>query len=455
MSFAWTRLVGSESFRLTAIFTAVIAVAMLVLMALVYAITHQALQTELLSAIDRDIAAIKSGYRSQGISEAKEVITQHLYHSASSDFLLLETPSGKKLAGNLPGMTPRLGKFFLNLPPQSPGRKERAHHILGVGLMLTPGLYLFDGRDLDLVHDAEEDELAAFLWVLAVSLVLATGGGLVLSHLFLARMDEISQTCRAIMAGRFADRVPERGTDDELGRLVHTINAMLDRISGLMENVEQISSDIAHDMRAPLTHLHHHLERALTEARSEEQYRGAIEEALAETERLLATFHALLKIGQLEEAIDVRTLPRLDLSHLLGEMADIYRPVAEDSGHILTAGVTPGLWVHGDRTLLAQLIANLIENARAHTPSGSHIRLAAAATDSHVVMTVCDDGPGIPKAERERVFRRFYRLERSRTTPGTGLGLPLVAAIVRYHGGTIELDDNAPGLIVRIRLARA
>jgi signal transduction histidine kinase len=455
MSFAWTRLVGSESFRLTAIFTAVIAVAMLVLMGLTYAITHQALQTELFSAIDRDIAAIKSGYRSQGISEAKEVITQHLYHSASSDFLLLETVSGKKLAGNLPAMTPRLGRFFLHQPPQSAERGLRTHHILGVGLMLTPGLYLFDGRDLDLVHDAEEDELAAFLWVLMVSLVLATGGGLVLSHLFLARMDEISETCRAIMAGRFADRVPERGKGDELGRLVRTINAMLDRISGLMENVEQISSDIAHDMRAPLTHLHHHLERALNEARSDEQYRSAIEQALSETERLLATFHALLKIGQLEETITLDSLPRLDLSHLLEEMTDIYRPVAEDSGHILAARVAPGLWVHGDRTLLAQLIANLIENARAHTPAGTHITLGAEATETGVVMTVGDTGPGIPKAERERVFRRFYRLERSRTTPGTGLGLPLVAAIVRYHSGSIALDDNAPGLIVRIQLARA
>jgi signal transduction histidine kinase len=352
-------------------------------------------------------------------------------------------------------MAPRLGRIFLQRPAQGAGRSARSRHILGVGLMLTPGLYLFDGRDLDLVHDAEEDELAAFLWVLVVSLILATGGGLVLSHLFLARMDEITETCRAIMAGRFADRVPERGSDDELGRLVRTINAMLDRISGLMENVEQISSDIAHDMRAPLTHLHHHLERALTEARSEDQYRGAIEQALAETERLLATFHALLKIGQLEEAVDLRALPRLDLAHLLTEMADIYRPVAEDSGHILTARVTPELWVHGDRTLLAQLIANLIENARAHTPSGSHISLEARTADNDVVMTVCDDGPGIPRAERERVFRRFYRLERSRTTPGTGLGLSLVAAIVRYHGGVIALDDNDPGLIVRIRLARA
>ncbi|MGC8535170.1 MAG: sensor histidine kinase [Rhizomicrobium sp.] len=455
MSFAWTRLVGSESFRLTAIFTAVICVAMLVLMALVYAITHEALQNELFSAIDRDIAAIKSGYRSQGISEAKEVVNQHLYHGASSDFLLLETSWGKKLAGNLPPMTPRLGKVFMELPPQASTGRHQSRHILGKGLMLAPGLYLFDGRDLDLVHDAEEEELTAFLWVLLVSLGLATAGGLVLSHLFLARMDDITETCRAIMAGRYADRVPERGAGDELGRLVRTINAMLDRISGLMENVQQISSDIAHDMRAPLTHLQHHLESALTEARSEEAYRGAIEQALGETERLLAIFHALLKIGQLEEAIDVRTLPRLNLSHLLEEMADIYRPVAEDSGHILAVRGTPELWVHGDRTLLAQLIANLIENARTHTPSGTHITLHAEAANSEVVMMVCDDGPGIPQAERERVFRRFYRLERSRTTPGTGLGLPLVAAIVRYHGGSIELDDQAPGLMVRVRLARA
>ncbi len=455
MSFAWTRLVGSESFRLTAIFTAVITVAMLVLMGLVYAITHQALETELFSAIDRDIAAIQSGYRSQGLSEAKEVITQHLYRGVSSDFLLLETTEGRRISGNLPPMAPRLGKFFLQLPPQARSQKERVPHVLGEGLMLAPGLYLFDGRDLDLVHDAEEDELAAFLWVLLVSLVLATGGGLVLSHLFLARMDDITETCRAIMSGRFSDRVPERGAGDELGRLVRTINAMLERICGLMENVQQISSDIAHDMRAPLTHLHHHLENALAEGRSEEQYRGAIEHALQETERLLATFHALLKIGQLEEAVDVRSLPRLNLSHLLEEMADIYRPVAEDSGHVLDAIVMPELWVHADRTLLAQLIANLIENARAHTPPGTHITLRGEATQSEVVMMVCDDGPGIPKVERERVFRRFYRLERSRTTPGTGLGLSLVAAIVRYHGGSIALDDSLPGLIVRVRLARA
>ncbi|MDE2464408.1 MAG: HAMP domain-containing protein [Alphaproteobacteria bacterium] len=450
MSFAWTRLVSSESFRLTAIFTSVIIVAMLGLMGLVYAITHRALETELFSAIDRDIASIQSGYRAQGISEAKEVITQHLYRGASSDFLLLQTTGGRKLAGNLPVMNPRLGRFFLRLPARAATPEGESLRILGEGVMLAPGLYMFDGRNLDLVSDAEEDVLAASLWVLVASLVLAVGGGLVLSHLFLARMDAITDTCRAIMAGRFSDRVPERGAGDELGRLVRTINAMLDRISGLMENVQQISSDIAHDMRAPLTHLHHRLERALSEARSEDEYRAAIEHALQETDLLLGTFHALLKIGQLEEAVDVRSLPRLDLSHLLEEMVDIYRPVAEDSAHVLTGRIAPGLWIHGDRTLLAQLVANLIENARAHTPAGSHITLQAERHDSEVVMMVRDDGPGIPKSEYERVFRRFYRLERSRTTAGTGLGLPLVAAIARYHGAKIALEDNAPGLIVRV-----
>jgi len=442
------RFLRTESFRLTTIFAGLLLVAMLILMAVVYAIMHQAFRAELLSSAQNDLASIQKALGAEGIPEAKEVITQLLAKSSDSNFYLLQDRSKTRLAGNLPAMDPRVGEQSIAGPQHTSGSTEEGgeRHIIGTGAFLTPNLYAFAGRDLSIADDSEEDVLHAFGWVLGGTLILALVGGIFLSQSFLGRMDAITRTCRAIMAGRMTDRIPERGTRDELDQLVRVINAMLDRIATLMENVKQISSDIAHDLRTPLTRLRHHLELARNESATVQDYGRAVDRAISDSDNILSVFTALLRIGQIEGRSDPLALAYVNLSELLEQLVEVYQPAAEDAGYTLNDAIDPMIAVQGDRELLTQMFANLIENAMAHTPRGTVITVELKRLDERPVAIVCDTGPGVPVSEREKVLRRFYRLERARSRPGSGLGLSLVAAIANYHNASFTLEDNAPGL---------
>jgi signal transduction histidine kinase len=424
---------------------------MLVLMSLVYATMHQAFRTELLLACDQDLAALRNAQHAEGTGEAVEVVNQLLAKGSGSSFLVLETEAGKKLAGNLPAMVARPGRQILAFDRGSEGEPRK---VIGNGTFIVRGLFAFAGRDLSIAEDTEEDVLHTFGWVLAATLALALAGGVALSNGLLGRMDAISRTCRAIMAGQLADRIPERGTSDEFDRLVTTINAMLDRIADLMANVRQITSDIAHDLRTPLTRLRHHLELARNESASVVDYAQAVERAIADSDNLLSIFSALLRIGQMEGRAERSAFATVDLSRILTDLTDIYRPVAEDSGHALSSQIAASIEVRGDRELLSQLFANLIENAIKHTPPGAAIAIALRATERQAMAEVADSGPGIPVAERDRVFQRFYRLEQARSSSGSGLGLALVRAIADYHDAGVTLSDAEPGLRVTVTFNR-
>jgi signal transduction histidine kinase len=446
------RLFRTESFRLTAIFVALIAGAMLILMVLIYATVHQALRADLLDAARSDLASIQKGYDAEGASEAQEVIEQLLFKAGTSKFFVLQTANGHKLTGNLPPMPTKVGTQIFPVPKLllEDSASANEHVVLGMGAMLAPTVYAFAGRDLYLAQETEEQILRTFGWVLAATLLLALLGGIILSQSFLGRMDAITRTCQAIMAGRLSQRIPERGTRDEFDQLVRTINSMLDRISALMENIQQISGDIAHDLRTPLTRLRHKLELARSEATDVEQYALAMEYAIEESDRILMTFSSLLRIGQIESGANAPPFEPIDLSALLKELAEIYQPVAEDAHHTLRSNIEPNITASGERNLLSQVFVNLIENAITHTPSDTKIVVGLKKVDDQIIAWVDDSGLGIPASEHKRVFRRFYRLEPSRSIPGSGLGLSLVAAIVRFHGAQIELTDNQPGLRVSI-----
>ncbi len=448
-----TRLHRTESFRLTAIVAAVIVGAMVILMVPIYYIMQDAFRTELSNCVDQDISAIEDGYRSEGVGEAKEVVAQLLSNERSRGFYILQRLPREKLAGNLPAMAPRLGAFAIEHPRSLFRRRHEGsdHQIVGQGLFIGPALYLFAGRDSYVAIEAQEDVLKTFGWVLAATLIIALSGGLLVSRGVLGRMDAITRTCQAIMAGRLSDRVPERGTQGEFDMLARTINEMLDRIGALMENVQQISSDIAHDLRTPLSRLRNRLELALAEAGTVEEYRQSVTRAIGECETILSTFSALLRIGQIEAAAGTRPTAPVDLSALARELVDIYQPAAEDGGFALKGDIASGLWVQGDQALLSQVFANLIENAMAHTPRGSTINVQLSEEEGTVAAEVSDNGPGIPPGERQRVLRRFYRCEQSRSSPGSGLGLSLVAAIAKYHDGILTIGDNHPGVRVTLR----
>jgi signal transduction histidine kinase len=296
--------------------------------------------------------------------------------------------------------------------------------------------------------------LRVFGWSSAISLLLAFAGGAVMSGGVLRRIETISRTARDIMAGDFSKRIPLRGTQDELDHLAASLNAMLERNQAAMENVRQVSNDIAHDLRTPLNRLRQRLELAQRRGRSVDEWRQAAEGCISDMDAILETFGGLLRIARIESGMPTRRFTKVDLSELLRTVIEVYQPMAEEKEQPFSTDIASGLMVWGDRELLTQMIANIVENAMKHSPLGASIGLLTSNTPRTTAVTVNDSGPGIPAEERARVFQRFYRLERNRSMPGSGLGLSLVEAIAALHDVSVELADNEPGLRVTLRFTR-
>jgi signal transduction histidine kinase len=296
----------------------------------------------------------------------------------------------------------------------------------------------------------------------AVSLVffaaLAALGALFVARRVLRRIGAMNASARAIMAGNLAERLPVSGSGDELDRLAEGLNRMLARIGDLMTGLREVSDNIAHDLRTPLTRLRNHVEEALRVDADPATYRAALTRTIEESDGLIRIFDALLMIARAEAGADRTGLSLVDVSELVDSVGELYEPLAEEKGFALKVVAEPGVKLEGRRELIGQALANLIDNALKYgaAPAGaaetSEIVVAARREGADVVIEVGDRGPGIAAGDRGRVFDRFVRLESARSRPGSGLGLSLVAAAARLHGGTVQLLDNAPGLKVRLRL---
>ena len=285
------------------------------------------------------------------------------------------------------------------------------------------------------------------VWVFAGAVMLAILAGILVSRGFLSRTDAIARACGDIMQGNLKTRVPVRGTQDELDRLSQNINAMLDRIAALMENVRQVTNDIAHDLRTPVTHLRHRLEHARLNAGGPADYDKALEDAIITSDEILALFAALLRIAQIEGGARRAGFAPVELADLLHQLRDIFGPVADDAGHVLTLALPAigGAVIRGDRELLVQLFSNLIENAIVHTPAGTRIEISLRMEKNAAMVTISDDGPGVPLEEHEKLFQPLYRRETSRSRPGYGLGLALVNAIAELHEAKLKTGLSESG----------
>ena len=436
-----TRFLHTEAFRLSAIYAAIFAASMLVLGGMMLLIAQRAFHDQIVQFSQADIAAIQNGYDNEGLHEAREVVQQSMAAPGVSDFLLLQQ-DGHKIAGNLPAMAPRVGVFTLT----SDGRE-----ILGVGQLLAPGIYAWSGSDLARARVARQQMMQTMAWLFAAALLLAAAGGALVSRSFLRKSDAMARACRAIMDGDLRARIPVRGTQDELDRLAGTINEMLDRIAALMENLRQVTNDIAHDLRTPVSHLRQGLERARETPADLAQ---ALETAIHKTDEILALFAALLRIAQIEGGARRAAFTGVELAALLLHMREIFAPVAEAADHALVVEIAQEVEVRGDRALLIQLLSNLIENAILHTPAGTHIILSLGPIDGRAAITVADDGPGVPAGEHAKLFQRLYRREASRTHPGYGLGLSTAQAIAELHGAEIGVVPGTAGFAIRIRFPR-
>jgi signal transduction histidine kinase len=434
--------VASSAVRLAAFFTMLFLGLTGALILTVMWIVESSQRGALQAANDADIAMVTNGYRDEGVSEAIEVVRQRLTAPPASgvqpgqSYLLIQNRRGERLAGNMAPIAPRIGVFDLEAAPAAPGLVGPAaaggagaiFDVRGRGALLGPDLYVFAGRDWRVVSVTRARILDAFAWVAGGAAIIAAIAGWFLGSRFMQRVDDIARTCESIVSGQLSERIAIRGRGDEWDRLAGAINDMLNRIALLLENLQQVSGDVAHDLRSPLTRLRNRLEAARATATTAGDYAAAVSRALEDTDQLLAMFAALLRISQVQAGTRVGTFSDVSLCDVAQRLFDMYRPVAEDHRHELECDVHPGVHVRGDAELLIQMFSNLIENAIRHTPSGSTVRIAVEQQADHATVSVRDNGGGIPREEYAKVTRRFYRVSSSRSSSGHGLGLALVAA---------------------------
>lgn len=416
------------------------------------------LDDQIRSTIDAEIQGLAEQQRLGGIRRLVQVIERRSRGPGASLYLVT-TPLGERIAGNIealpPGTLDRQGESEIEYARSSETLDQTNHAIVRV-FMLPAGFRLLVGRDVE-----ERERLRVVIkraagWSFLLVVVLGCFAGWFVARRVLKRIDGMNDTARSIMAGDLKGRLAIAGTGDELDRLAGNLNAMLDRIGELMSGMQQVTDNIAHDLKTPLTRLRNRAEEALRTAQSPEQLRAALDGSIEEADGLIRVFNALLMIARLETRQISDSMAPLDLAEIVDGLSELYEPLAEEAGLTLSASVEPGLSLTGNRELIGQALANLIDNALKYgKPEGeapATVVVTANRVGDMVELGVADHGAGIPEADRGRALERFVRLDQSRSKPGFGLGLALASAVAHLHGGTIRLSDNAPGLAIVMSL---
>lgn len=451
------KLFQSSTFRLALIYMTIFSTSVLLLLVFIYWSTAGYMLRQTEETIEAEITGLAERYNLDGLPGLKRVISDRLSRQTNNVSLyLLADGQYNPILGNLrswpQGQQSEQGWLSFRIDTVSP--YDGDHQALSRVFQLRGNYRLLVGRD---THDLEETQALirdALFWGLLITLVLALVGGTVMSRAMMRRIETINATCQKIMGGELSRRIPHAGGEDDLDKLVDTLNQMLDRIEELMHGVKQVTNNIAHDLRTPLTRLRRRLDMLRESGSPPEQNQELLDQAIAEADGLLATFKALLRISEVETGSRRSGFRAVDMTALLRDLVELYAPLSEEQGqsfHYVTSSANP---VAGDRDLLFQAFANLIDNAIKYTPPGGRIKLEVVEHPDCLQVMVSDSGVGIPAESRANVFERFFRLEGSRSTPGNGLGLSLVAAIINLHYGQIELDDNVPGLKVTVTLPR-
>lgn len=408
--------------------------------------------------VGEEIKGLLSQYNTGGVVRLVRQIERRSQQPGSSLYLVTSA-AGETLAGNIMSVESEglleAGTYELFYRVIEDG-EPRPHRALVETVILPGGFRLMVGRDL-----AEADRFRTVIWrtggwSILVVLALAVTGGVFVARRVLTRIDQMTETTRLIMAGDFSGRLNVSGTDDELDRLAHSLNMMLERIQELMKGLKEVSDNIAHDLKTPLTRLRNSAEDALRHSDSVDDLRLALDRVIDEADDLIKLFNALLMIARAEAGGAYERGDRLDLSAIAHEVAELYEPLAEEAGLNLKVHAEVPNMINGSRELLAQALANLIDNAIKYSPEpdksdglqSNEIIVAVERKKGVIELSVADCGPGIAEPDRGRVLDRFVRLETSRTRPGSGLGLSLAVAIARLHKGSLKLEDNAPGLRV-------
>ena len=447
------------AFRAIAAATLALAATAILVVTLVTRSTNDAMSRATIAALDREGAALRLVYMRDGLDRLVRTIEERIGAGDTHHYRLTDA-TGRRLAGNLrenPAFAgdARGGGVFRYRPPDGETAAATERVAAARVFALPNDVTLIVARDIEPQRMllAETNRSLGF----GVGLLALVGliAGVMLSRHILGRVDAMTAASRSIMAGNLAERLPRSGTNDELDRLAGSLNNMLDRIEQLMAGMKEVSDNIAHDLKTPLNRLRNRAEAALADARGGVAWRAGLEHTIEDADELMKTFNALLLIARLEAGAVDDTLAPVELAAMVEDLAELYEPAAEEAGLDMRwrSEARGPVHVRANRQLVGQAIANLIENAikyAAPDPAAPHARSDIAVSlrtiGGRAEVAVADRGPGIAAEDRDRAMRRFVRLEASRTKPGTGLGLSLVAAVARLHGGELRFEDNRPGL---------
>jgi len=441
----------STPFRLAITFGLVFVIAFVITGFITYQLLRQNLVQELDDSIKEIHAVIASTYAPDDMEDLISAVNTYAHvNKADERIFALIDADGKPIAGNFSGGTLQDGISDVSSEDLCLGG-DTDYRVLS-GMIADKRLIV--GQSYEKTDRLEDITFISFAWASVLVIALAIVGGVLLASKAQRRLDGIAKAMDAVSHGQLDTRVPLQGNGDDIDAVSAQINQALERLSVLVETMRQISADIAHELKTPLNRLRMQIETAISGEERGEKVTAALLDSRDEADQINSTFEALLRISQIEAGARKTRFRAIDLAEVMTSVFEIYADVAEDNGQTLTTHVDTGgnCIVQGDRELLTQMFVNLVENAIRHCPADTNIDLSLLKDDRQVTATVADTGPGIPAGEREKVFRRLYRLDKSRTTSGSGLGLSLVRAIADLHGGSVILRNNNPGLRVDIRL---
>lgn len=446
----------SYTFRLALLYAVIFSTSTLLLFYFFYIFTASYMTQQMDSTIQAEIQGLVERYDQEGLQGLTTLIAERVnrQQATGNSIYLLTTFTLQPVVGNL-DRWPSNASSNDDWIEFSLERNEQTNetHLARAKIFRLPEKYgLLVGRDINQLTEAKRRIIQVLTWGLVIMVLLAFLGGLILSRSTVRKIERINQTAKSIMSGDLSRRVPLTSRNDDFDQVADNLNQMLDRIQMLMEDVRRVSDNIAHDLRTPLARLRQHLEAARLQEEPTSKSAINLEQSIKEADSLLATFNALLRIARIEAGQVRAGFSKIDFHTLLQDIVEFYEPLIEEKHQTLETNLQTNIKSQGDQNLLFQAFANVIENAIKYTSDRGHLSLSLMRLRSELVITIADNGPGIPEPEQDKVFRRFYRLDQSRGSPGNGLGLSLVSAVVALHRGTIRLQDNAPGLRVIIRL---
>jgi signal transduction histidine kinase len=442
------RIIRTLAFRIVAVYLAVFALSAAAIVAFTYWSTARALNAQTDQIVDTDISGLSERYQRFGLAGLTDAIVNRSAHGGAALYLLSDS-GHRPIVGNLDSW-PNLTGAGSNLVEfdyeRRVGGHNEQHRARGREFGLTGGFELLVARDIAERYETERLFSTTLPWTVLLMVLLGLIGGILISRNFLVRLDVINRTSREIMAGDLSRRLPFGQGGDEFDTLVANLNRMLERTERLMRGMREVTDSIAHDLRTPLNRVRNRLEGLLQAGGAQGVVRDEIEAAVDETDRLIGTFNALLLIAEAEAGVAREKMQSVDLRRIVEGVVELYAPLADEKEVSLTLRPSGSAIVPCNPSLVSQALANLIDNAIKYTPSGGKVAIVIENTPSGIALSVADSGPGIAPEDRPRVLERFVRLEASRHSPGTGLGLSLVAAVARLHDAKLELGDNRPGL---------